>query len=239
VKISKLHKNNIVVKKVILISLVLTILALFVGCEKPEPPVPPVTYTVSIVKVGSGSVETDKMQGITSGATVNFKFTPASGYSLYSIKVNGTSINAIIPFDSEYEYSYFGINGNLQIEVTFVKTSLLMLSVQEPAWKWTKMEKYRAKDDSYSHPVTLTFEQTARRFYYLYPSMDLKVLNPDSSVYGQNKWDLKNDVYIQWGDTLTFISLTPNKFMFKAKPVWSDFDKEYLYAVYTYERIPY
>jgi len=225
-------------KKVIILTVLATWLVVLASCEKEPQVVPPPTFKVNLIKIGDGSINVDKTTGITAGSTVNFKIIPGQKSSIYSIKINGKSINAIIPFDSEYNYSYLGINADLNAEITFVKTDLLILSVQEPAWKWTKMDYYRVNDDSFAGSYSLAKEQSSRRFYFLYPSMILKLLNPDGSVYGQDKWDLKDGIYTQWGDnTLIFVSLTPEKFKFKTKPFWSEWDNCYIYAVYTYERV--
>ncbi len=226
-------------KKVIALSFLATLLIVLVAsCRKePLPPAPPVTYSVSIIKTDGGSVTVDKTQNIAEGSTVNFKFTPNPGYSVYSIKVDGKSINAIIPFDSEYTYSYLGINKNLVVEVIYVDTRLLVLSVQEPAWRLTHIDIYRVNDGSYSHSVGLTPEQLGQKFYFQYPSMLLKVVNTDGSVFGEHNWGLKDSTYTQWSDIHIFKSLTSNKFKTRYKdPVWSEWDNCYTYWYYTYER---
>jgi hypothetical protein len=226
-------------KKVIVFSVAVTLLmVLAISCDKePLPPAPPPTFAVSISVVGKGSVVTDKKEGITLGATVNFKFTPDKGNSLYGIKVNGKSINAIIPFDSEYDYSYYGVNTNLAAEITFVETDILMLSIQEPAWRLTKIDIYRVNDGSYSHSVSLTPEQLGRKYYHQYPSMKLKILNSDGSVLGQDDWNLKDSVYTQWSGIHLLDSLTSDKFKTRYKdPVWSEWDNCYTYWYYTYKR---
>lgn len=210
---------------------------IFQSCDKePIPMEVYMTYTVSIVKTVGGSVVADKTQGIAFGSTVNFKFTPDTRYSIYTIKINGKVINETIPYDTSFEYSYIGIEYNIYVEVSFVETNILILSVQEPAWMSTKIEKYRVKDDSYSHQVTQTNEQLSRKFYFLYPSMDMKVLNPDGSVYWQDKWNLINGIFTRGAETLVAVLITPEKIALKAEPVWSEYDQEYLYSIYTYER---
>ena len=73
--------------------------------------------------------------------------------------------------------------------------------------------------------------------YHYYPSMDIKIANPDGSIYWQATWDLKQDVYKQGGQTLTVLELTQNKFVYKAPPFWSTVSNCYVYGQYTYERV--
>ncbi len=175
-------------KKVIPFILAALLMVLAISCEKePIPPAPLPTFKVNLIKIGDGSINVDKTTEIAAGSTVNFKIIPGQKSSIYSIKINGKSINAIIPFDSEYNYSYLGINAYLNAEITFVKTDLLIVSVQEPAWRWIKLDTYKAKNDSFSHQVTLAKEQLLRKHYFLYPSMVWKVISSDGTPYMQDK----------------------------------------------------
>lgn len=225
-------------KNFIYVSIVLVILLLsFTGCKKTDPPsTPPVTYTITTKINGSGTVTPDNVTGITLGSSVNFKFSPSIGNSLYSVKINGVKVESIQTSENEVSYTITDIKSNISVEVEFVDTRILLLSKLEPAWMWTKLDIYRASDNTFLYGVELTEAEKSRKMYHYYPSMEIKYINPDGSVYWQATWNLASDVYKQGGQNLTVLDLTHNKFVHKASPIWSNVNNCYIYAQYTYER---
>lgn len=225
--------------KTLIITAFYAILAIILSssCQKnPVPPSPPVTYSVNIVITGNGKVVADKTSGIALGSSVTLKFTPEIGSSFYSIKVNGTKRVDVQPSATELFYTIQNVNYNLIVEVVFVETQVLLLSKLEPAWVWTKLDIHRADDNAFLYSVELTEAEKSRKMYHYYPSMEIKYINPDGSLYWNATWDLKQDVYKQGGQILTVIELTSDKFIHKAPPIWSNINNCYVYAKYTYER---
>jgi len=108
------------------------------------------TYTVTINKIGNGTVLSDKTQGISAGSSVTFNITPSASYSIYSIKINGKALTDKIPFDSGFQYTYFGLNSNLTVEVVFVETYNLIISAITPPWKLKAMDIYKEDGHYYS-----------------------------------------------------------------------------------------
>ncbi len=227
-------------KKSIILSVVLTILALmFTGCEKPEPPAPVVFYTLSTIINGKGSVNPDKLSGIVLGSNVNLKFTPEIGYSLYSVKINGVKIEDIQPSTTEASYTIQNINKNQYVEVVFEETDVLILSAKstnEKPWMLTRIGLYKVEDGVFLANIDLTEAELTDRYYLLYPSMKTVVYQLDGGIRN-GEWSLKQRV-LRLGSATTYevLELTSNKFVFKAPPIWSDADKCYIYAVYTQER---
>lgn len=225
--------------KKVIVAAFYAILAIILAssCQRnPVPPAPPVTYSVNIVITGSGKVVADKTSGIALGSSVTLKFTPETGSSFYSIKVNGTKKEDVQPSATELSYTIQNVNYNLIVEVVFVETQVLLLSKLEPAWVWTKFDIYRADDNTFLYSVELTEAEKSRKMYHYYPSMEIKYINPDGSIYWQATWDLKQDVYKQGGQTLTVLELTSNKFVYKTSSAWSNVGNCYAYALYTRER---
>ena len=229
-------KKFIKMKKIVFLSVVLIIFVFFAGCEKPELPTPTVFHTLTTLVNGRGSVNPDKLSGIPLGSSVTLKFIPETGYSLYSVKINGVKIEDIQPSSGEVSWTIFNVNKNQEIEVLFIETDILLLSKLEPAWMWSKLDIYRASDNSFMYEVELTQAEKSRKMYHYYPSMEIKYINPDGSVYWQATWNLTSDVYKQGGQNLTVLDLTHNKFVHKAPPIWSNVNNCYIYAQYTYER---
>lgn len=225
-------KNNIYVPIVLVI-----LLLSFTGCKKTDPPSPPpVTYTITTKISGSGTVTPDNVTGITLGSSVNLKFSPSIGNSLYSVKINGVKVESIQSSENEVSYTITDIKSNLSVEVEFVETRILLLSKLEPAWMLTKMDAYIAENNFFLAPITLTQEEKSRKYYHYYPSMEIIVLNPDGSIFWQEKWSLIGNMYKQGDQYLTVIELSQNRLIYKAKPVWSVYDEFYVYAIYTFER---
>ena len=224
-------------KKILLLTVIAILLTALTSCDpEPIPPgPPPVSYTISTNTIGKGLVTPDKLSGVNLGSDVTFKLTPEQGYSIYSIKINGTLVE-FQPSASETSYIVKDIKFNLYIDFTFVDTRILLLSQLEPAWMWTKLDIYRASDNSFMYEVELTQAERSRKMYHYYPSMEIKYINPDGSVYWQATWNLTGDVYKQGGQNLTVLDLTHNKFVYKASPIWSNVDNCYIYAQYTRER---
>ena len=225
-------------KKLIFLTVFACLLIFFSSCDpEPIPPgPPPVTYTISTVISGKGLVTPDKLSMINLGSNVTLKFTPETGYSLYSVKINGVKVEDIQPSSAEVSYTIHNINKNQNVEVVFVENGILLLSKLEPAWMWTKFDIYRADDNTFLYSVELTEAEKSRKMYHHYPSMEIKYINPDGSVYWQATWDLKQDVYKQGGQTLEVLELTSSKFVYKTSSAWSNVGNCYAYAVYTRER---
>lgn len=225
-------------KKILLLAVIAILLTALTSCDpEPIPPgPPPVNYAISTNIIGKGLVNPDKLSGVSLGSDVTFKITPETGYSIYSIRINGTLVEGFQPSASESSYTFKDVKSNLYIEFTFVETRILLLSQLEPAWIWTKLDIYRASDNSFMHEVELTQAEKSRKMYHYYPSMEIKYINPDGSVYWQATWNLTSDVYKQGGQNLTVLDLTHNKFVHKAPPIWSNVNNYYIYAQYTYER---
>ena len=178
------------------------LMVLAISCEKEPQVVPPPTFSISTIVIGKGLVIPEKLQGITLGSDVNFKFTPETEYSLYSVKINGVKVEDIYPSSTEAQYIVRGVNKNLNMEVNFVETNILLLSKLEPAWRLTKLELYKASDNTFIATSNLAQEEKARRLYHYYPSMEVKVINPDGTLYWSGKWNLAGDVYEQGNQTL-------------------------------------
>ena len=227
--------------KKLLIILILFSLHIVSGCKKSEELSPPVTFTINIVYggTGKGKVIADKLSGIPLGGSVTLTVTPDPNYSLYSIKVGGVLAN-IIPTDKEYKHKISGINTSQTVEVTFEETDVLILSVKstsEKPWMWTKLSLYKSDGDVFIRYSNLTPEEKTKKLYHYYPSKDVKVFNAEGSVFWYSKWDLKQKVYTQGDAVMTVVELTPNKFVYKATPIWSQAYNCYVYAQYIYERI--
>jgi len=224
-------------KKFIFAVLVI-LLVVLVSCEKePIPGPPPVTYAISTTVVGKGSVVPDKLPSVNLGSSVNFKFTPESEYSLYSVKINGVKVEDIYPSSTEVQYTVRDVNTNLNVEVTFVKTEILLLSKLEPALMWIKLDIYRADNDTYIRSSVLTQAEKSRKYYHHYPSMDMEVKNADGTLYWKDKWNLTQGTYQKGGQIFTLLENSDMRLKTKASPIWSNADNCYAYAVYTYERI--
>ena len=225
-------------KKILLLTVIAILLTALTSCDpEPIPPgPPPVSYTISTNTIGKGLVTPEKLSGVNLGSDVTFKITPEAGYSIYSIKRNGTLVEGFQYSASETSYTVKDVKSNLHIEFTFVDTRILLLSQKEPAWRFTKMEIFRARDNVFSHKINLTDIEHSFKIYLYYPSMDIKIFLPDGTIWWSEKWDLVGDLYKEGDAKMTVIEITPNRFVFKAPPVWSEYDKEYLYAMYAYER---
>jgi hypothetical protein len=226
-------------KKPVFLSVVLTILALMLtGCDKPEPPAPAVFYTLSTIVSGKGAVNPDKLSGIALGSNVTLKFTPETGYSLYSVKVNGVKIEDIQPSTTEVSYTIQNINKNQYIEVVFVETNILTFSVKstgEKPWRLKLVQSYRVDDNTYLRNFPLDKEDRSDRYYYLYPSMTVVVLEEDGGVRN-GTWNLKQKVLTIDGHAYPLLELTPNKFSYQTEEVWSGYDNCWIYHIVNFGR---
>lgn len=227
-------------KKPVFLSVVLTILALMLtGCDKPEPPAPVVFYTLSTNIGGKGSVNPDKLSGIVLGSNVTIRITPETGYSVYSVKINGVKIEDIQPSTTEVSYTIQNINKNQYIEVVFEETDVLILSAKstnEKPWMLTNVGVYKVEGDIFLDNWYLTQAEKTDRYYFLHPSMKTVVYQLDGGIRN-GEWSLKQRV-LRFGGTTTYevLELTSNKFVFKAPPIWSSADNCYIYTIYTSER---
>ena len=226
--------------KKLLIILILFSLHIVSGCKKSEELSPPVTFTINIVYggTGKGKVIADKLSGIPLGGSVTLTVTPDPNYSLYSIKVGGVLAN-IIPTDKEYKHKISGINTSQTVEVTFEETDVLILSVKstsEKPWMWTKLSLYKSDGDVFIGYSNLTPEEKTNKYYFVYPSMDALVYQADGGIRS-GKWSLKQKTWQHGNDMVPVLELTSNRFVWKAFPIWSQYDNCYIYAQYIFERI--
>lgn len=210
---------------------------LLFSCSKEQTiVVPPVKYSVTVTKIGMGSVNPLTVSDITSGGSVTLVLKPDAGYSLYSIVINNSPMQ-ITPTENEFQYTISGISSNKTVAVKFVKTDILLLSKLEPALKLIRIPVYRADNNQYIRSVVLTQEEKARKLYHYYPSMDVKVISSDGSLYWSEKWDLIEDSYKQGGQTLKKVKLTDYEFDYQTVTIWSNADNCYIYYIDVYERI--
>ncbi len=227
-------------KNFIYVSIVLVILLLsFTGCKKTDPPsTPPVTYTITTKINGSGTVTPDNVSGVNLGRDVTFKLTPEQGYSIYSIKINGTLVEGFQPSASETYYAVKDIKSNLNIEFTFVETDILILSVKsvdEKPWRLKVVKSYKVDDNTYLRDFPLNKEDLTDRYYCLYPSMTALVLEEDGGVRNST-WNLKQKVLTLSNNNYPLLDLDQNKFSFSQAPVWSPYDNSMIYHVLNFER---
>lgn len=229
-------------RKLVFLSVVLTILALmFTGCEKPENPVPPgptpVFYTLSSTTSGKGSVNPDKVANISLGSDITVKFIPEAGYSLYSVKVNNVAVE-IQPSSSEVSYTIKNVTSNVRVEVTFVDTRILLISVSsvnEKPWMLKRIIFYALDDNRYLRDKYLSQPEKTDRYYFLYPSLDVFVYEEDGGIRS-GKWSLVGNVFKVGDANLPFIEATNNKLSHSDSPYWTEYDKCIVYPVFIYER---
>lgn len=219
------------------------LLVILVSCEKDPKPGPgpePQTCEIITAAIGKGVITPDKTK-VVLGSNVSFKLTPDAGYSVYSVKVSEVIDETFIPSPSEVNYNLMDVKKTyLRIEVTFVETGLLTVSAkstQEKPWKWIKMDIYKASDNTFIRPSELTQAEKDRKYFFIYPSMELIVLNPDDSPYFKGTWDLKQNTFYRASEVMTALEISDKKIVIAAPPIWSNVDNCYTYAVYTYERI--
>lgn len=228
-------------KKIIFLTVFACLLTMLASCDpEPIPPGPsPVTYTISTVISGKGLVTPDKLSMINLGSNVTLKFTPETGYSLYSVRINGVMIEDIQPSSAEVFYTIHNINKNQNVEVVFVETDILIVSVKstnEKPWWLTKIGVYKAEGDVFLRNINLTESEKTDRYYLIYPSMKTVVYQADGGVRN-GKWDLKQRVFTLGGLAAhAVLELSSSKFVYKAPPIWSQADNFYIYVVYTQER---
>lgn len=226
-------------KNFIYVSIVLVILLLsFTGCKKTDPPLPPpVTYTITTKINGSGIVIPDNVSGVNLGRDLTFKIIPEAGYSIYSIKINGTLVE-FQPSASETYYAVKDIKSNLNIEFTFVETNILTFSVKstdEKPWYLTTVNVHKASDGSFVRGVSLYPQEKTDRYYYLYPSMKAVALEEDGGVR-EGTWDLKQTTLTIDGHNYPLWELTSKKFSYQSETVWSNFEQYDIFYVLNFER---
>lgn len=233
--------NNIVMKKITSLSIVLFILFLVTtGCDKSDPPPPPpVTYSITISISGEGLVTSDKMTGLSEGSSAVLKFTPKSGYSLYSVKLNGTKVEEIIPTDKELSYTVQAINKNIVVEAVFVETNNILIStvINKNPWKLKSMDIYK-EDGNFLFSIDLPKEIIDRRtfYYFNYPYTNyIESLWLDNSQCFYADWSINQTTLRIDMTSYIILELTNTRFKYKASPVIGS-DGTYTYAQYTYER---
>lgn len=206
------------------------------SCEKDKPPVnPPVLYTVTINTIGKIHITIPQVTGLIPGSNIDIVVEPDSLYSVYSIKENGVNMN-IIPTDKKLVYSLKNIQSNKILDIEAVETGIVKISILEPALMWTKLSLYKAKDDVYLREYLVNKEQKSRKYYHYYPSMDIKVVNPDGSLYWKEKWKLGQGVYQKGGEIYTVVEITDKIVRIKNKPSFDPYYNTEIYGIYTYER---
>ncbi|NCU28784.1 MAG: hypothetical protein EOM85_03900 [Candidatus Moranbacteria bacterium] len=206
------------------------------SCDKDKPPVsPPITYTVTINVIGKIHVTLPQKTGITPGSNIDITIEPDSLYSVYSIKENGVNMN-ISHTDKKFTYSLKNIQSNKILDIEAIETGIINLSVLEPPLMLKKIAFYRAKDDKYLGKLVLDQLDLSRKYYHYYPSMDIKVINPDGAVFWQQKWSLKQGVYKRGDQTLTVVQNTDKILELKDKPSFDPTYGDELYMIYTYGR---
>lgn len=209
------------------------------GCEKPEPPgSEPVFYTMSTLVKGKGSISPDKLSGIVLGSNVSIKLTPDADYSTYSVKVNGIKIDDVIPFNSEFVLDVKNIKSNTKIEVEFVETNILLISVKsinEKPWMIKKIEFYSVDGNRYLRDANLDPRMKSDKFYFLYPSMDIVVYQEDGGTR-KGSWGLTGMALKLDGDNLTLRELTSSVFSYNHLSAWSEYEQCMIYPKFIYER---
>lgn len=209
------------------------------GCEKPEPPgSEPVFYTMSTLVKGKGSVSPDKLSGIVLGSNVSIKITPDTNYSTYSVKVNRTEIEEIIPLGSEFVFNVNNIKSNTKIEVEFIETNILLISVKstnDKPWMLIQVGAFFKEEDLFLGYWNLSEVEKTDKYYLMYPSMKVEVYQANGGVRS-GKWNLSGNELKIGGEELVLVELTLKKFVYRSNPVWSPANNAYTYALYTYER---
>ena len=224
-------------KKIFLLTVIAILLTALTSCD-PEPIPPPVNYAISTNTIGNGLVTPDNLSGVSLGSDVTFKIKPEAGYSIYSIKINGTLVEGFQPSASETSYTVKDIKSNLYIEFTFVETDILILSVKsvdEKPWRLKVVKSYKVDDNTYLRDFPLDKEDRSDRYYYLYPSMTAVVLEEDGGVRN-GTWNLKQKVLTIDGHAYPLLELTPNKFSYQTEEVWSGYDNCWIYHIVNFGR---
>lgn len=226
-------------KKIIFLTVFACLLTMLVSCDpEPIPPgPPPVTYTISTVISGKGLVNPDKLSMINLGSNVTLKFTPETGHSLYSVKINGVAIEEIQPTETEVSYVIKNINKNIFIEVVFVETSNLIIStvINKNPWKLKEMNIYK-EDGTFLFSINLPQEILDGNYYFYYPEGCIKIIMPDNSVFFETTWYIKQEILTMGPpNKFTIVLLTASKFIYRAAPVPGD-DEFRTYAEYVLER---
>lgn len=227
-------------KKILLLTVIAILLTALTSCDpEPIPPgPPPVSYTISTNNIGKGLVTPDKLSGVSLGSDVTFKITPEAGYSIYSIKINGTLVEGFQPSSSETSYTVKDVKTNLSIEFTFVETNILTFSVKstdEKPWYLTTVNVHKASDGSFLRYVSLYPQEKTDRYYFLYPSMKAVALEEDGGVR-EGTWGLKQTTLTIDGHNYPLWELTSNKFSYQSETVWSNFEQFDIFYVLIFER---
>ena len=227
-------------KKILLLAVIAILLTALTSCDpEPIPPgPPPVNYAISTNIIGKGLVNPDKLSMINLGSNVTLKFTPETGYSLYSVKINGVKVEDIQPSSVEVSYTIHNINKNQNVEVVFVETDILIVSVKSTAekpWMMTIWNSYKASDGSFLERLNLNEENKTDKYYFLYPSMSVVVLEKDGGIRN-GSWSLKQSVITIDYHDYPMLELTPNKFTYKTQQVWSNHHDCFVFYTITLER---
>lgn len=83
----------------------------------PPPPPPPTSYTITSSAGANGSITPNGTTTVTSGGSQNYTFSPAPGFTVASVVVDGASVG------SPTSYTFSNVTANHTISVTFSATS--------------------------------------------------------------------------------------------------------------------
>jgi hypothetical protein len=86
----------------------------------------PISYTISTATQGNGTISPSGPVSVNSGNSTTFRMTPASGYKISSVQVDG------IPAGSISDYTFTGISGNHTIQANFVSLNPLPVAEAGP-----------------------------------------------------------------------------------------------------------
>jgi hypothetical protein len=231
----KVYENRVLL---VLITILILGALLIQSCIKDpvNPPPPPVTFTMTSIINGKGSLNPDKKTGIKQGSKLEIKFTPDSTYSLHTVKINEIHIKEIPESETEVFYStdvYF----NLFVKVDFVKTDILMLSVEslsENPWMLESINYYNFETNKLIYSAILEEEEKTDKRYFLYPSFDLVFIRQNGSV-STSKWDLKDRILQIGGGYFPIVEFTKTKMSYKSGPLPGG-SHGTIYAVSTFKK---
>jgi hypothetical protein len=86
----------------------------------------PIPYTVSTAVQGNGTISPSGSVSVTSGSSMTFKITPATGYQIAAVLVDG------IPAGNISSYTFTGVTGNHAIQANFISLNPLPVAEAGP-----------------------------------------------------------------------------------------------------------
>lgn len=214
----QVNKNRVLIVSIMILMLGTLLIQ---SCEKdPKNPPPPKTYTLSSVVSGKGLLTPDKKTNINPGSVLKLVFSPDSTYSLHKAKINGLEIKEIPESETDVHYQTI-VNSDLFIEANFVKTNILVFSVEtlsEKPWMLTSIDDYDFETGEFIESMPLSESEKTAKHYFLYPSMQLVFTWQDGSVT-TGKWDLRDNTLKMNSDTVTIVKLTKDEMKYKTGPL--------------------